>query len=51
MISKELLDEFKNLYKDHFDITLSDEEATSLATDYLNLMKDISIFSYLLHSF
>ncbi len=27
------------LYKDKYDITLSDEVATDLATHYLNLMK------------
>lgn len=39
MINKELLDKFKKLYKDKFDITLSDEQATRLATDWVNLMK------------
>ncbi len=39
MINKEHLEEFKRLYKDKYDITLSDEEATELATHFLNLMK------------
>ena len=39
MISKEYLDKFKKLYKDKYDITLSDEEATELATHFLNMME------------
>jgi hypothetical protein len=39
MISKEYLDKFKRLYKDKYDITLTDEEATELATHFLNLME------------
>jgi len=39
MITAELLDKFKSLYKEQFNITLSDEEATHMATDFLNLMK------------
>lgn len=39
MISKEYLDKFKKLYKDKYEITLSDEEATELATHFLNLME------------
>ena len=39
MISKEYLDKFKRLYKDKYDITLSDEEATELATHFLNMME------------
>jgi hypothetical protein len=39
MISKEYLDKFKKLYKDKYEITLSDEQATELATHFLNLME------------
>ncbi len=39
MISKEYLDKFKKLYKDKYNITLSDEETTELATHFLNLME------------
>ncbi len=39
MISKELLAKFKKLYKDKYDIVLSDEETTELATHFLNLME------------
>ena len=38
MISKEYLDKFKKLYKDKYDITLTDEETTELAMHFLNLM-------------
>lgn len=39
MISNELLEKFKRLYNEKYNITLSDEEATQMATDFLNLMK------------
>lgn len=39
MVSKELLDKFKSLYQRKFDITLTDEEATKMATDLVNLMR------------
>ncbi|MBI2314971.1 hypothetical protein HYU93_02845 [Candidatus Daviesbacteria bacterium] len=39
MISNELLEKFKRLYQEKYNITLSDEEATQMATDFLNLMK------------
>ncbi len=39
MIRKEYLDKFKKLYIDKYNITLSDEEATELATHFLNLME------------
>ena len=39
MISNELLDKFKKLYKEKFDITLTDEQATKMATDLVNLMR------------
>lgn len=38
MIRKELLDKFKKLYCDKYNIVLSDEEATELATHFVNLM-------------
>ena len=39
MISNELLDKFKKLYKEKFDVTLTDEQATKAATDLVNLMR------------
>lgn len=39
MISKAYLEKFKKLYKDKYNITLSDEEITELATHFLNLME------------
>lgn len=39
MISKEYLDKFKKLYKDKYDITLTDEEATELANHFINMME------------
>lgn len=39
MVNKETLTKFKNLYKAKFNIALSDEEATQMATDLINLMK------------
>ena len=39
MISKEFLHKFKSLYKEKYDISLKDEEATEMATNFLNLMK------------
>lgn len=39
MISNEHLEKFKMLYKDKYDLTLSDEETTELATHFLNLME------------
>ena len=38
MSNKEYLDKFKKLYQDKYNVTLSDEEATDLATHFLNLM-------------
>lgn len=38
MIRKELLDKFKKLYRDKYNIVLSDEKATELATHFVNLM-------------
>ena len=39
MISKEYLDKFKKLYKDKYEITLTDDEATELANHFLNMME------------
>ena len=39
MISKEYLDKYRKLYKDKYNITLTDEETTELATHFLNLME------------
>jgi len=38
-MSKELLEKFKKLYYEKFGITLSNEEATAMANDLVNLMK------------
>lgn len=39
MISNELLGKFKKLYKEKYDIALTDEETTKMATDLVNLMR------------
>ena len=39
MVNEVLLEKFKKLYKDKYNIILSDEEATELATQFLTLMK------------
>ena len=39
MISKEILDKFKKLYKDKYDIDLTDKQTTQLANDLVNLMR------------
>jgi hypothetical protein len=39
MISKEILVKFKKLYKDKYDIDLTDEQTTQLANDLVNLMR------------
>ncbi len=39
MISKELLDKFKRLYQEEFEITLTDEEATKMSADLINLVR------------
>lgn len=39
MISKKYLDKYRKLYKDKYNITLTDEETTELATHFLNLME------------
>lgn len=39
MVNEAILEKFKRLYKDKYNIILSDEEATDLATKFLNLMK------------
>lgn len=39
MIARRLLDEFKIIYKEEFGAELSDEEATKMATDLLNVMR------------
>ena len=38
-MNQELLEKFKSLHKEKFDIDLKDEEATKMATDFLNLME------------
>ncbi len=39
MVTREILDKFKRLYQEKYDIILTDEEATEMATSFLNLMK------------
>jgi hypothetical protein len=39
MIDNELREKFKKLYFEKFNIALSDEEATLMATDLINLVK------------
>ena len=39
MVNNEQLEKFKSLYKRKYNITLSDEEATKMTTDLLNLMR------------
>lgn len=39
MVSKETIEKFKKLYQDKFNVTVSDEEATQMATDLVNLMR------------
>ena len=39
MISKEILGKFKKLYKDKYDVDLTDEQTTKLANDLVNLMR------------
>lgn len=39
MISKEILDKFKKLYKDKYDVNLTDEQTTQLANDLVNIMR------------
>jgi len=39
MVSKEILEKFKNLYFEKFNIKLSDEETTKMANDLVSLME------------
>ncbi len=41
MISKELLDKFKTIYKNQFGEEISDQEALEQATKLLNMMRVI----------
>ncbi len=43
MVNQAILEKFKKLYRDKYKIILSDEEATDLATQFLNLMKILII--------
>lgn len=43
MVNQEYLEKFKRLYKDKYDIDLTDEEATELGTQFLNLMKVLTM--------
>jgi hypothetical protein len=39
MISNELLEKLKKIYQAKFNVSLTNEEATQMATDIVNLMK------------
>lgn len=39
MLTRESLEKFKRIYQEQFNVTLTDEEATLMATDFLNMMK------------
>lgn len=39
MISNESLEQFKRIYLEKFNIELTQEEATQMATDLINLMR------------
>ena len=39
MVSNEILEKFKNLYLKKYNISLTNEEATRMATDLVNLMR------------
>jgi hypothetical protein len=39
MLSKESIEEFKEIYKKDYGVDLTNEEATKFATKFLNLMK------------
>lgn len=39
MISQEFLEKFKRLHEEKYNVILTDEEATELATHFINLMK------------
>lgn len=39
MVSNEILEKFKKLYQAKFSISLTDEEATQMTTDLVNLVR------------
>ena len=39
MVRAEIREQFKKLYEEKFHITISDEEATQMATDLINLVQ------------
>lgn len=39
MISNELLEKLKTIYQAKFNVSITDEEVTQMATDIVNLMK------------
>ena len=39
MISTEILEKFKKLYQEKYNVTLTDEETTQMANDLVNLMR------------
>lgn len=43
MVNQAILEKFKRLYQEKYNITLDDEEATDLATKFINLMKILII--------
>jgi hypothetical protein len=45
MLTREAVEEFKKLYKEHFDTELSDEEAHARARALINLYRAVCIGS------
>lgn len=39
MLSNEIIQKFKNLYQTKFNVVITDEEATQMASDLVNLMQ------------
>lgn len=39
MISNEILEKFKKLYQEKYNVMLTDEETTQMANDLVNLMR------------
>lgn len=39
MVSKEIIAKFKTIYQEKFNIILTDEKATQMANDLVNLMR------------
>ena len=39
MLSNEIIQKFKNLYQTKFNVVITDEEATQMASDLVNIMQ------------